>query len=150
LGTLTNFDCVNDFSLDYQHLVCLGVVRKLILLWVKGPIPIRYASWKIKEVSKALVSLKTNIPCEMARKPRSLELINRWKSTELRMFIVYLGCTVTKSVLSDKHWTHLFNLSLVMIILLSPDYGCHLNIAQQLLDNFVKNFEILYGRHLIS
>lgn len=150
LSTLTNFDCVNDFFLDYQHLVCLGVVRKLILLWVKGPIPIRYASWKIKEISKALVSLKTNIPCEMARKPRSLELINRWKSTELRMFIVYLGCTVTKPVLSNKHWTHLINLSLAMIILLSPDYGCHLDIAQKLLNNFVKNFEILYGRHLIS
>lgn len=86
----------------------------------------------------------------MARKPRSLELINRWKSTELRMFIVYLGCTVTKLVLSNNHWTHLFNLSLEMIILLSPDYGCHLNVAQKLLNNFVKNFEILYGRHLIS
>jgi len=48
LSTLTNFYCVNDFSLDYQHLICLGVVRKLILLWVKGPIPVRYVSWKIK------------------------------------------------------------------------------------------------------
>ncbi|KAF0706285.1 Uncharacterized protein FWK35_00031595, partial [Aphis craccivora] len=76
LSTLSNFNCVNDFSLDYQHLVCLGFVRKLILLWEKGPIPIRYASWKIKEISKALVSLKTNIPCEMARKPRILELVN--------------------------------------------------------------------------
>lgn len=86
----------------------------------------------------------------MARKPRSLELINRWKSTELRMFIVYLGCTITKLVLSNKHWTHLFNLSLSIMILSSPDYGCHLDIAHKLLNDVVKNFEILYGRHLIS
>jgi len=86
----------------------------------------------------------------MARKPCSLELINRWKCTELCMFIVYLGCTVTKPVLSNKNWTHLFNLSLAMVILSSPDYGCHLNIVQKLLNNFVKNFDILYGRHLIS
>lgn len=62
------------------------------------------------------------------------------------MFIVYLGSIVTKPILSEKHWTHLFNLSLAVIILLSPDFGCHLDIAQKLL----KNFEILYGRYLIS
>ena len=28
--------CVSQFPLDYMHLVCLGVVRRLILLWLKG------------------------------------------------------------------------------------------------------------------
>jgi len=37
-----------------------------------------------------------------------------------------------------------------MIILLSPDYGHHINIARKLLNNFIKQFEILYGWHLIS
>lgn len=29
-------DMVNDFALDYLHLICLGVVKKLILFWLNG------------------------------------------------------------------------------------------------------------------
>lgn len=44
LATLPMFDVVTTFSLDYMHLVCLGTVRKLIMLWIKGPIGIRHPS----------------------------------------------------------------------------------------------------------
>lgn len=32
---------VSSFVLDYMHLVCLGVMRKLIYLWLKGPLRCR-------------------------------------------------------------------------------------------------------------
>lgn len=32
---------VISFVLDYMHLVCLGIVRKLVSLWVKGPLTCR-------------------------------------------------------------------------------------------------------------
>lgn len=150
ISTLPSFDVVNNFSLDYMHLVCLGVVRKLILLWIKGPVSIRYPSWKIREISKHLENIKVNIPCEFARKPRKLEEVNRWKATEFRMFLLYVGTTVTKNVLTVEHWKHFFGLSVAMILLLSPDHAKFINIARKLLDNFVKNFENIYGSHLIS
>ena len=28
--------CIKGFSLDYMHLVCLGVVRRLVYFWKKG------------------------------------------------------------------------------------------------------------------
>lgn len=34
ITTLPNFNVVTSFALDYMHLVCLGVVRKLMLLWI--------------------------------------------------------------------------------------------------------------------
>lgn len=37
-----------------------------------------------------------------------------------------------------------------MIILLSPDYHCYLNYANELLHYFVKTFETIYGRQHIS
>jgi len=37
-----------------------------------------------------------------------------------------------------------------MIILLSPDHLKYINVGRQLLDSFVKDFEIIYGRYLIS
>lgn len=37
LELLPNFDMVRQFPLDYMHLVCLGVVKKLIVnLWLNG------------------------------------------------------------------------------------------------------------------
>ncbi|CAI6373263.1 unnamed protein product [Macrosiphum euphorbiae] len=150
LTTVPYFDTVADFSLDYQHLVCLGVVRKVMYLWIKGPVPIRYPSWKIEQISRILIGLRVSIPCEINRKPRSLAHIKNWKATEFRTFLLYLGSSAIKSVVLKEHWKHFFNLSLAMTILLSPDYAQHINIARKLLDNFVKTFEMLYGRHLIS
>lgn len=40
--TVPYFNAVTDFPLDYQHLVGLGIIRKIMYLWVKGSVPIRY------------------------------------------------------------------------------------------------------------
>lgn len=81
-------DIVNSFSVDYMHLVCLGVVRKLINLWIHGPLRTRLPpNWKIKQISSALIHLKLYIPNDFARKPREIEFVSRWKATELRQFL---------------------------------------------------------------
>lgn len=98
IATLPHFYVVNFVSLDYMHLVCLGVVRKLLLLWIKGPVNIHYPSWKIKEISISLENLKSHMPCEFAGKPRKLDEICRWKATEYRTFVLYIGTFVTKPV----------------------------------------------------
>lgn len=36
LESLTTLDMVTQFPVDYMHQVCLGVMRKFLLLWVKG------------------------------------------------------------------------------------------------------------------
>lgn len=42
LVKLPGLDLVQSSSLDYMHLVCLGAVKKLILLWMhKGPLSVR-------------------------------------------------------------------------------------------------------------
>lgn len=66
------------------------------------------------------------------------------------MFVLYYGIIVTKPILKDLHWKHFFSLSISMIILLSPDYNKHIDIARKLLDSFVKDFAIIYGRYLLS
>jgi len=146
LATLHNFDLTTGFCLDYMHLVCLGTVRKLILLWMKGPNKVRYPSWKIKEISSYIQIIKNKMPLEFARKPRNLVEVNRWKATEFRMFLLYYGIIVTKPSLKDQHWNNFINLSISMIILISPDHLKYLNVARQLLDSFVKDFEIIYDR----
>jgi hypothetical protein len=65
---------VSQFVLDYMHLVCLGVVRRLIWLWIKGPLRAncRIKSSCVSDISEKLIGMKSFIPREFARKPRSL------------------------------------------------------------------------------
>ena len=63
--------------LDYMHLVRLGVVRRLLLVWLRGKLPLRLSARTISQVNDSLISLQPYTPCECARKPRSLCDIDR-------------------------------------------------------------------------
>lgn len=89
LVEIPNFNMVLSFPLDYMHLVLLGVMRKLIHLWLhKGPLSVRLSSRQVFKISESLLSLKPYIPIEFARKPRIIQEISRWKATELRLFLL--------------------------------------------------------------
>ncbi|KAJ8018126.1 hypothetical protein HOLleu_44057 [Holothuria leucospilota] len=138
---------VSQFPLDYMHLVCLGVMRRLLFLWRKGPLKARLPSRMISLVSESLVSHRQCIPCEFARKTRSLHEVDRWKASELRTFLLYTGPVVLQGILSEVLYKNFLLLSVGVHILLSPflcmDYS---DYANQLLILFVKHFAELYGK----
>ena len=53
---------VTQVPLDYKHLVCLGVMKKLLLLWVRGPLKCRIGPQAKLRLSGALLSLGSYIP----------------------------------------------------------------------------------------
>lgn len=63
---------VKNVVLDYMHLVCLDVVKKLIILWREGSLRTRIPFRGIKYISDYHVLLKTSTPNDFSRKPRSL------------------------------------------------------------------------------
>ncbi len=75
---------VRCFPHDYMHLESLGVMRKLLDLWLaSGPLCCRLSACQSVLVSDALISLRPYIPADFARKPRQLSERLRWKATEL-------------------------------------------------------------------
>ncbi|XP_011694046.1 PREDICTED: uncharacterized protein LOC105453623 [Wasmannia auropunctata] len=44
LLSVPNLGLVSNIALDYMHLICLGVVKKMILLWMSGPLTVRITS----------------------------------------------------------------------------------------------------------
>ena len=52
-----------------MHLVCLGVMRRLLWLWRKGPLQGRISSRNLESISNLLVGLVGFIPGEFSRKP---------------------------------------------------------------------------------
>ena len=72
-----NLGMVSQFSIDYMHLVCLGVMRRLLNLLISGPLSVRSGRRKQMKISSVLTGLQKAIPAEFACKPRSLSGLAR-------------------------------------------------------------------------
>lgn len=71
-------------------------------------------------MSTKLISLKNYIPCEFARKPRSLKEVKQFKATEYRQFLLYTGPIVLKEILDSTKYDHFITLQIAITILLCP------------------------------
>ena len=74
---------VSQFPLDLMHLVCLGVVKHLIWLWMKGPVAnmSRIGANSIALISSSLHEFTHFLPTEFPRKCRALNEMERWNAT---------------------------------------------------------------------
>lgn len=134
-----------------MHLVCLGVMKKLILLWIhKGHLHVRLNSRTIKELSIELTAMNKGITSDFTRKSRNIQEVHRWKATESRLLLLYTGPIVLKKIVSDDCYNNFMALSISMIALLSPNRSFLVPYAKQLLDYFVMSFQQIYGKHLVS
>lgn len=142
---------VSQLPLDYMHLVCLGVVKRLLQFWVKGKMDVRLKSADICGISAALLSFNKYTPKEFARKARPLEEVDRWKATEFRQFLLYTGPSVLKGKLGNKFYKHFLCLHISLRILTDKHYCLLLNdYARQLLEYFVKKYAELYGTQYVT
>ena len=44
---------VSQLPIDYMHLVCLGVTKRILLMWIKGSLDIRIVPRAVEEFSTA-------------------------------------------------------------------------------------------------
>lgn len=92
----TSLGMVSGFPLDYMHLVCLGVMRRLLYLWLRGPLACRLSGLQVNILSEKLLKIRKSVPVEFARRPRSLNEVCRWKTSEFRQFLLYTGPVLLK------------------------------------------------------
>ncbi len=142
---------VSQFPLDYMHLVLLGVMRKLILTWMKGPLKVRIGIRCVNDISNRLLAYKVYCPTELARKPRSLSEISHWKATEFRSFLCYTGAVACRGVLHDDVYKNFLLLVCGMRILLNAELCRNRHaFADQLLKAFVQHACKLYGKEIMT
>lgn len=111
---------------------------------------VKFNSKTINEISEYLILTRKWIPTEFARKTRSFDELDRWKATELRLFLLYVGPLVLKNHLSSEYLYH-FNTLHCAIRILCHETDCIRNneCANNLLRYFVKESIALYGRHFV-
>lgn len=150
---IPNLGLVSNVTLDYMHLVCLGVVKKLLLLWLHGPLSVRMCKVNIDQISQKLIAYKKTAPREFSRKPRSLAEVKYWKATEFRTFLLYTGPVVLRSVLESEKYLHFLSLHVAISIFTNPKLVAkehYIKYAEDLIIYFVKKFGILYREQFIS
>jgi len=151
LENIIGFGMVTNVPLDYQHLLCLGIVKKLISIWWAGDlrhrVPLRFR----KLVSFKLLGIRNNTPQEFQRKPRSLKYYMQFKATEFRQILLYTGVFVLKRCLSNEKYNNFLTLHVAITILSSPFLiTFHLEYARKLIHHFLTTFKFIYGSHMIS
>ena len=144
LKDIPNFGLVTNVVLDYMHLICLGVMLKLIEIWTKNIL----SESDITKISERLVNLKAFLPSDFCRNPRQFKKVQRlWKATELRQFLLYTGPVVLFGILPQHLYTHFLYLHIAISILVNSilcknEY--YLKYADHLLKDFVNDFEVYY------
>lgn len=146
--------CVTKFVLDYMHLVCLGVMKRMVKFWrEERASPARLSDAEFRDIGSALGDLSLCLPSDMARQPRSLDEWKFWKATEWRQFMLYTGPVVLLGRLRRSYYHHFISLSLAMSILLDDDDAFrtdNLEYARELLVVFVEKSKVLYGDWFLS
>ena len=146
-------DTVKKFPIDYMHQLCLGIMRKLVLLWMRCNHGIKISASNVEAVSKKLTELKPFVPKIFERKPRSLAEVDRWKATKFRQFLLYTGKIALSGRLRPDLYEHLLVLSVASLILVSPALALsYRDYAKQLMEYFAEQGKIyiLFATVVIS
>jgi len=145
-----SIDIVQQLPLDYMHLVCLGVVRRLLMAWLKGSLTCRLPSKSVLQISDRLLSMRQFVSSEFCRRPRPLSEIDRYKATEFRQILLYTGLVAFRGIVADEVYLHFLLLSVAVRCLVSPRLSqSHADYASQLLVMFVHYASQLCGQEFL-
>ncbi|XP_075535096.1 uncharacterized protein LOC142570615 [Dermacentor variabilis] len=141
-------DMIAIFPSEYMHLVCLGVMRRLLKNWVCQSHSNRLSRLHRCQLNESLREASKAFPTYFQGKPRGTEELDRWKATEFRTFLLHVGPVVLKPLLPPSHYKHFLMFHVAIRILASPQYYCEYNdFAKDVLRYFVQEFSELYGRN---
>lgn len=137
-----DIDMITAFPLDYQHLMCLGVGRKLLIRVVSGQKKVGgslVTDGGIARINKRLLAAVRFWARDFSRRPRILEELKRWKATEFRQFLLYLIPVILRgTVLPEKALELFLLLHIAMTIMTSEDLLSQYDkVAEQALLQFV-------------
>ena len=130
-----------------MHLVCLGLITRLLLFWKECPRQCLLSAAQFAVVSEKLKEYKGKMLSEFARQPGGLDEVKRWEATEYWQFLLHTGYFGLAGVISPESYSHFLCLSIAFRILLEDNRNiCRnfINYARDLLRYFVSKFRDWY------
>lgn len=147
-----DFDLVNGFCIDYMHCVLLGVVVKLLSLWLDSVN--HNSSYYIKpkyqkSLDKRLMKIKPT--SNISRKPRPLSDRSNYKANEYRNLLLYYLTYSLRGLLPKQYIDHFKLLSSSIYTFLKKEIAFdEIDDAENKLNRFANEFEYLYGADRVT
>lgn len=144
---------ISQFALDYKIIVCKGVMKHMMNLWVGGRLDYRLNKETQQKISRDLILMSGNCPREFVKRPRSLDEISSWDGSDYNFFLLYYSPIALKSRMPQKYYVHFLYLHLAMRILMSSDASnaeANSFVLGQLLNTFIADFTTLYGNDKVD
>lgn len=149
---VVDFNLVHGFSIDYMHCVLLGVVKKLLNLWLepknfKEKYYIQPKNQKI--LTERIKKIKPTF--EITRKPRCILKRENFKANEFRSLLLYY-LQPTLNGLQKKCYVDHFQLlsSAIYTLLLENIPLENISVAEDKLNKFADEYEQLYCAHNVT
>jgi hypothetical protein len=149
-------DMVNNFVIDYMHNVCLGVMKRLLQRWVKSPKANKSPQFgrdAVQHLTRNISQVSPHVSRDFNRRLEGgLRKLSYWKATEFRLFLLYVGPVVLKSinVISREKYTSFLKLSVAIRLLLTNSQENNLSFVESLLREFVNDCVKQYTTEFIS
>lgn len=138
---------INCMGIDVMHGVSLGIMRTVTELWFSSKhtgSPFSIAD-HVNIVDARLMRIKPPQNCQ--KMPRSIKKeLALFKAADYKLFLLTYSLPVLLGILPAVYWEHHCKL-VSAISLLSQESVSHeqIDVAEELLHNYVKDFEQLYG-----
>lgn len=135
---------IKAFPLDYMHLACLGIMKKLYLgLWYFGHSDKKLKPHYCLTINQRIEHLSKWTPCEFQRKPR--KPVAQLKASELRLILLYIGPVLFKGILNSQIYQHSCLLHAAFRILCSTNFiSFFMSNARQYLQSFFDIMPLIY------
>lgn len=136
---------VHCFVLDFMHLGCLGVMKRLLEYWTSNTKSKISSVYKL-ELSRRLQTIRSFVPNDFQRKPRNVDTLCKWKATELMLFLLYTGPIVLKGLLRKTEYNNFLLLHMVCRLLCTESKAVmYVENAKEYLRAFCASSQEIYG-----
>lgn len=144
-------DFINGIGIDRMHGIEGGVFKKMLILFFDGKFrgfPFSLYNF-IDVINSRLKDIKQ--PKFIHRMPRSVTDLIHWKTSELKMFLFYCSIPVFEGLMRIDYFDHYLRLLIATSILSANEVTeFQIQVAENLLHRFVREFETLYGIQFCS
>lgn len=147
-----NFDLIHSFAIDHMHASELGIMKKLMCLWLDSvnhskPYYIKKSMQTI--LNNRIVAIKPVV--DILRRPKSIFLKSEYKANEYRSMMLFFLPHALSGPLNHKYVRHFRLFSSAMYLLLKEKVTYDdIEKAQFKLNQFVDTFEELYGAENVT
>lgn len=139
---------INQFVLDFMHLCCIGVMKKLLEFWLENA-AFKFSYRQKQILTERSTTMSEQVPLEYQRKTRSLiKYFSKLKATELRFILLYSGPLLFKKLLKPKQYNHFLLFHAACRLLSSDEYALQYSEKAKIyLKKFVKLSRKYYGKN---